>query len=225
MNRPGVMIFAAGRGTRMRHLTTDRPKPLVEVGGRPLIDHTLDIARHFAPAAIVANTHVFGDQIARHLAGSEVCLSHEERLLDTGGGLKAARAMLPPGPVMTLNADALWSGPNPLETLFRAWDGERMDALLLLLAPEARLGHLRDGDFSIGDGGRLRRGGAYTYSGAQIIRPEVLDEIGDEVFSLNRAWDLIEARGRLCGCLYDGRWCDVGQPESIPIAEGMLADG
>ena len=224
MIRPGVMIFAAGRGTRMRPLTESRPKPLVEVGGRALIDHALDIARAVRPAAVVVNTHVFADQIRDHLAGSEVRLSHEEALLDTGGGLKAARPLLPPGPVMTLNSDAIWSGPNPLERLARAWDGERMEALLLLLPPEARLGHLRSGDFDIDGDGRLRRGGPLTYSGAQILKPGVLDEIGEEVFSLNRAWDLIAARGGLHGCLYPGRWCDVGHPEAIGLAEGLLAD-
>ena len=224
MIRPGVMIFAAGRGTRMRHLTEHRPKPLVEVGGRPLLDHTLDLVRDFGPGGIVANAHVFSDQIAAHLAGSEVRLAREEHLLDTGGGLRAARPLLPPGPVMTLNADALWAGPNPLETLARAWDGDRMEALLLLLPPEARLGHLRDGDFDMGADARLNRGGPLTYSGAQILDPGVLDEIDGDVFSLNLAWDRIAARGGLYGCLYNGRWCDVGQPESIPIAERLLAD-
>ena len=224
MTRPGVMIFAAGKGTRMRHLSADRPKPLVEVGGRPLLDHTLDLVRAVSPGGIVANSHTFAEQVERHLAGTDVVLSHEEVLLDTGGGLKAARPLLPPGPVMTINSDAMWSGPNPLATLLEAWDPDRMEALLLMLAPEARLGHLRDGDFAIDAEGRMTRGGPFTYSGAQILHPDVLDEIGEDVFSLNRAWDLIGARAGLFGCLFPGRWCDVGQPESIAIAESLLTD-
>ena len=127
-----LMLFAAGFGTRMGALTADRPKPLVEVAGKPLIDHALDLAEGVGPLRRVANAHYRADQLAAHLDGRDVALSREEpEILDTGGGLRAALPLLGPDPVFALNTDAVWSGPNPLRLLAEAWDPERMDALLL----------------------------------------------------------------------------------------------
>jgi MurNAc alpha-1-phosphate uridylyltransferase len=221
-----VMLFAAGFGTRMGALTADRPKPLIEVAGRPLLDHALDIARGVRPARIVANAHYRARQIAAHLAGSEVRVSHEpETILDTGGGLRAALPLLAADPVYTLNTDAVWQGPNPLSLLREAWDGARMEALLLCLPPDAALGHAGAGDFTVGPGGQAARGPGAVYSGAQIIATGALAEVPERVFSLNRVWDGMIARGTLHAMLYPGRWCDVGRPEGIALAEAMLAEG
>ena len=112
------MLFAAGLGTRMGALTAHRPKPLVEVAGRPLIDHALDLAREAAVPRVVANLHYRGEMIRDHLAGSPVLFSDEtDRILETGGGLRQALPLLGPGPVYTLNSDAVWTGANPLTTL------------------------------------------------------------------------------------------------------------
>ena len=130
-----LMIFAAGFGTRMKALTVDRPKPLVPVAGRALIDHALHLARAAGVQRIVVNTHYRADQMAEHLEGSGVVISHEpEIILETGGGLKAALHLLGPGPVAVLNSDAIWTGENPLAELAKAWDGGSMEALLLLLS-------------------------------------------------------------------------------------------
>ena len=114
------MVFAAGLGTRMMPLTADRPKPMVEVAGRPLIDHALRIAEGAGCAPIVVNTHYRPDALRGHLRGRSVRLSHESTLLDTGGGLRAALPLLGPGPVLTLNSDMVWHGPNPFEALLAA---------------------------------------------------------------------------------------------------------
>ncbi|MFP4238614.1 MAG: nucleotidyltransferase family protein [Rhodosalinus sp.] len=221
-----VMLFAAGFGTRMGALTADRPKPLIEVAGRPLLDHALEIARGPRPARIVANAHYRAGQIAAHLADTEVRVSHEpEAILDTGGGLRAALPLLAADPVFTLNTDAVWQGPNPLSLLRAAWDGARMEALLLCLPPEDALGHAGAGDFAIGAGGQAVRGPGAVYSGAQIIATGALAEVPERVFSLNRVWDGMIARGTLYAMLYPGRWCDVGRPEGIALAEALLAEG
>lgn len=217
------MIFAAGFGTRMGALTADRPKPLIEVGGRPLIDHALDIAISAGIETIVANLHYRPEQLAAHLAPRGVKLSLEpDRILETGGGLRQARALLGHDPVFTLNSDAVWTGQNPLSELARAWDPTRMDALLLLLDPAAATGHEGPGDFHLGTDGRLTRGPGYVYSGAQIIKTEGLEDIADEVFSLNLLWDRLHAKGRVFGTLHDGGWCDVGRPEGIALANALL---
>jgi MurNAc alpha-1-phosphate uridylyltransferase len=221
MTPDAAMIFAAGLGTRMGALTRDRPKPLIPVAGRPLLDHALELAR---PAArrIVVNTHYLPDQIATHLAGSGVLISHEPGpILETGGGLRAALPLLGPGPVFTLNSDAVWNGPNPLLALRAAWDPARMEALLLLLDRPQAIGHTGPGDFIMTDG-HLTRGPGLVYSGAQIIQTTDLAAIPDTVFSLNKLWDRMIARGTLHGLRYSGQWCDVGRPDSIPLAEAML---
>jgi len=221
---PPVMIFAAGFGTRMGALTQDRPKPLIEVAGRTLIDHALNLVSQYAPPRIVVNLHYRADQLAAHLDGRDVLLSHETPdILDTGGGLRAARPLLGDGPVLTMNSDAVWRGPNPLTHLAPLWDGARMGALLLCLPPGRALGHAGPGDFTLAPDGRLARGPGLVYSGVQVIDPACLGDIPDRAFSLNRAWDRLAAEGRLFGAVYPGHWCDVGHPQGIALAEDMLA--
>lgn len=222
--RPGAaMLFAAGFGTRMGALTQDRPKPLIPVAGRPLLDHALEIARGADLSRIVVNTHYLGQQIAAHLKDSGVMLSHESPgILDTGGGLRAALPLLGDGPVYTLNTDAVWAGPNPLNLLARHWNPDRMDALLLLLPLPQAVGHSGPGDFTIDQDGRLGRGPGQVYSGAQIVKTEGLHMIERPVFSLNLLWDRILNSGRLFGLSYPGQWCDVGHPDGIAPAEAML---
>ncbi len=128
-----LMLFAAGLGTRMRHLTAQRPKPLIPLAGRPLIDRALDLAHAAGANPIVVNTHYLSAMLETHLAGTGVRLSPEPgEILETGGGLKQALPLLGEGPVMTLNPDSVWRGPNPLALLQAAWDPQRMDALLLV---------------------------------------------------------------------------------------------
>lgn len=221
--RPPLMLFAAGLGTRMRPLTDARPKPLVEVAGRPLIDHALDLAGAAGIGRIVVNLHYLPGQIRDHLAGrSGIAFSEEGMLLDTGGGLKKALPLLGDGPVLTLNTDAVWTDPLALKALLSAWDPARMEALLLLVPKERALGHAGPGDFLPGPDGRLRRGPGAVYTGAQILKTGRLAEIEDPAFSLNRVWDAMIAAGGLFGTMAAGAWCDVGRPGSIALAEAML---
>ncbi|MDE3120197.1 MAG: nucleotidyltransferase family protein [Paracoccaceae bacterium] len=219
-----LMLFAAGFGTRMGALTATRPKPLVEVAGRPLIDHALDLASGAGVGRIVVNTHYLPDQIAAHLAGRGILLSHEPQILETGGGLKAARGLLDSAEVFTLNSDAIWAGPNPLALLRAAWRPEAMDALLLLVPPERARGHRGRGDFLCDATGRLSRGPGLIYPGAQIIKTDAVAQVTEDVFSLNRVWDQILAGRRLYGLTYPGQWCDVGRPEGIAEAEALLRE-
>jgi MurNAc alpha-1-phosphate uridylyltransferase len=224
------MIFAAGLGTRMGELTRDRPKPLIEVGGRALIDHALALVREAGVARIVVNTHSHPGQMHAHLArvAPEVLVSHEPQRLETGGGLKCALPLLGPGPVFTLNADMVWSGPNPLAALDAAWasgDG----ALLVLVPRAAATGHGGAGDFfrDPATGSLTRRGDArsadFVYAGAQIIDTAALDAFPEAVFSLNPVWDRLGAEGRLRGIVHPGAWVDVGRPEGIALAKAELA--
>lgn len=221
-----LMLFAAGLGTRMGALTATLPKPLIPVAGKPLLDHALALADQAGISTRVANLHYRGDQIAAHLAGRDVALSWErEQVLETGGGLRAALPLLGGGPVMTLNTDAVWTGANPLQELAAEWDDARMDALLLLLPAAKATGHSGTGDFLLDSENRLARAkgaAGKVYLGAQIIRPDLLAEIPEKVFSLNLLWDKMIARGRAFGLIHQGGWCDVGRPEGIATAEALL---
>ena len=228
---PGaVMIFAAGLGTRMGALTRDRPKPLIEVAGVSLLDRALALARGAGVARIVVNTHAHARQMQAHLARAApgALISHEPELLETGGGLARALPLLDADPVFTLNADMVWSGPNPLTVLAATWDPSRMDALLCLVPRAEATGHAGPGDFfAAPDGALARRGAApaadFVYAGAQIIRAGALAGHAGPVFSLNPVWDRLIAAGRLFGCVHRGAWVDVGRPEGIALAEAALA--
>lgn len=219
-----LMIFAAGRGTRMAPLTDRLPKPLIEVGGRTLLDRALDLAAGAGIGRVVVNIHHLGGQIADHLAGRPgIALSDErDALLETGGGLRRALPLLGPGPVLTLNPDAVWTGPNPLAALLAAWEPARMDALLALVPADRAVARVGPGDFALDSGGRIARGGGLVYGGAQIIRPDRLAAIPEAAFSLNRLWDLMIAEGRAFGLVHPGAWCDVGRPDCIAAAEALL---
>ncbi len=229
---PPAMIFAAGRGLRMGALTAHQPKPMIPVAGRPLIDYALDTVADAGVRRAVVNTHHCPQPLVTHLAHEdrlEVHTLHEEELLETGGGLRNALPLLGPGPVWTVNADAVWSGPNPLNVLQPG--GPLPQGARLLLVPKARArGHKGAGDFFLSEDGTLRRRGTadsapYIYTGVQLIDPSGLEAVGERVFSLNVIWDQMLAAGRLGGAIYPGDWCDVGQPESLPLAEALVADG
>lgn len=220
-----LMLFAAGFGTRMGALTQNQPKPLIRVLGAPLIDHALKLTDAISPDQIVINLHYLADMLVDHLRPhGSVVTTYEPDILETGGGLKAALPLLGNEPVYTLNPDAIWAGPNPLEILRVAWDPSRMDALLMCIPVDKTVGYMGHGDFKMDPNGRLCRGPGLVYGGAQIIKTDGLADISDRAFSLNLLWDKMLAKNRLYGVSYAGRWCDVGHPGGIDLAEKMLTD-
>lgn len=219
-----LMIFAAGFGTRMGDLTKDRPKPLIPVAGKPLIDRALDLAADAGCSPTVANAHYLADQMEKHLEGTGVRVSREDaEILDTGGGLKQALPLLGEGPVLTLNPDVIWSGPNPLSLLRENWSQTDHGALLLCVPLSRAIGRLGGGDFGVDELGGASRGGDLVFGGAQMIRTEIVAEQPERVFSLNRIWDHLISENRLQVLEYPGHWCDVGRPDGIVLAERMLA--
>ena len=219
-----IMLFAAGLGTRMGDLVADRPKPMVPVAGKPLIDHALALTDGQPLQTPVINLHYKAAVLREHLADRPIVFSDEtDKLRDTGGGLRHALPLLGPDPVMTLNTDAIWRGPNPIAHLLQSWRND-MDALLVMVPQAQVIGHKGAGDFTMDHTGQLRRGPGLIYSGLQIIRTDGLHDIADDVFSLNLLWDQMIAKGTLYGTTYSGRWCDVGQPDSIPLAEALIAE-
>ncbi len=229
-----AMVLAAGLGTRMRPLTNDRPKALVEVGGRALIDHVLDRLADAGVERAVVNVHWFADRLESHLAARTrpaVVISDERaELLETGGGLKKARPLLGDDPIFVANIDSVWiDRGDALGDLIRLWDPERMDAALLLARREGSIGFEGGGDFFLGDDGVLTfRGEAasapFAYMGVHITRPDYADAGPDGPFSLSPLWRQSAAEGRLYGCVLDGDWMHVGDPQARDEAEARLKD-
>lgn len=215
------MMFAAGFGTRMRPLTNDRPKPMIEVAGKPLIEHALEQLAGHGP--VVVNLHYMADTLSAYLQDRDVrTVIETPEILDTGGGLRNALPLLGGGPVVTMNTDAVWKGPWALPGLVSRWEPEHMDALLLCVPTERASGHAGTGDFQLDEDNRLQRGPGMIYTGVQILKTDRLAGIAEPSFSLNRIWDEIHADGRLFGAVYPGQWCDVGTPAGIALAEDML---
>jgi len=224
-HRPNaLMLFAAGFGTRMGALTAHRPKPMIEVAGKPLIDHTLDLAQPCEFDRTIANLHYLPDVLETHLAPRNVQTLHETpEVLETGGGLKNALPLLGTAPAVTSNTDAVWKGPNPFEMVLNAWNPDKMDALLICVPLQNCLGHTGKGDFVIDRNGALTRGpGDVVYSGIQILKTDLIAARPERVFSLNVIWNQMLKDDRLFGLRYPGKWCDVGHPEGISLAENML---
>jgi N-acetyl-alpha-D-muramate 1-phosphate uridylyltransferase len=219
-----LMIFAAGFGTRMGALTADRPKPMIEIAGRRMIDRAIDLGEAAGCRPIVANTHYRADLLAPVLADRGVAVSHETPdILDTGGGLRRALPLLGSGRIATLNPDVAWSGPNPLTILLDSRWPEGAGALLLVV-PEVRAhGRTAPGDFSLAADGRLSRGGAFVYTGVQLIEGTAVQGEPGRAFSLNAVWNALAAEGRLFGAVYSGHWCDAGHPDGLALAETLLA--
>ena len=229
-----AMVLAAGLGTRMRPLTDDRSKALVEVAGRALIDHVLDRLAESGIGRAVVNVHYFADRLEDHLAARTrpaITISDERgELLETGGGLKKARPLLGDAPVLVANIDSVWTEPGvpAVERLLRAWDPARMDALLLVVPLDHASGFDGPGDFFL-DAGRLAfRGDApsapYAFMGVHLTKPQLVDDQPDGPFSLTRIWRRLAAEGRLHGVVFDGFWMHVGDPAARDAAEARLAE-
>lgn len=237
MSRPTTaFVLAAGLGKRMRPLTAIMPKPMVPLGGRPLVDHVLDRLAEAGITRAIVNVHYLADQIERHLADRtmpRITISDErDRVLDTGGGVKRALPLIGAEPFVVHNSDSVWlEGPHAnLPSLLDAWDETRMDSLLLLATSVRSLGYDGEGDFLMHADGRLerRRAGSpapFVFTGVSIAHPRLLDGLEDDVFSLNRAWDRAIANGRLYGMRLDGYWMHVGTPEALAAAETCLVEG
>lgn len=233
-----AMIMAAGLGKRMQPLTHDRPKPMIEVAGKTLIDRALDRLAEAGITRVVVNLHYMADILEAHLKarseGPEIVFSDERSaLLDTGGGVKRALDLLGNAPFFVLNSDMIWTdGPknnaeNTLLQMADAWHGSNMNALLLMV-PTANIAHYTGrGDFEMDSAGRLAHRGEdhpapFLYGGIQILHPRILEGFAEAAFSTNLAWDKALANGRLFGSRHDGAWMHVGTPEAVKEAEDLL---
>jgi MurNAc alpha-1-phosphate uridylyltransferase len=229
-----AMIMAAGLGQRMRPLTNGKPKPLVQVLGKPLIDYGLERLSEVGCDLAVVNVHYLPDQIeawAMNRASPRIVISDERaEILDTGGGIVKALSLLGDEPFFVVNSDSIWidKGSPALERLIAHWDDARMDCLLLLCHPKRTIGYDGHGDFlTDADGritGRFKSGETgLAYIGAYLVHPRLFADVRLSKFSMNLLWDRAIAERRLYGIEHEGQWLHVGTPDAIPLAEDAIA--
>jgi MurNAc alpha-1-phosphate uridylyltransferase len=233
-----AMVLAAGLGTRMRPITETMPKPLVRIGGKPMIDYVLDALVAAGVQTVVVNVHHHADQMETHLAKEkrvEIRISNErDQLMDSGGGLtKGLKSLDRDQPALVTNADLFWVGepdnePDNLSRLALRFDPLRMDMAMLCVEQERTTGHNGKNDFSMAYDGRLTRfaPGALNpvvYAGALALMPHLFDDAPDGPFNLNIYFDRAIATGRLFGTGLNGQWLTVGTPDAIAPAEAVVA--
>jgi len=230
-----AMILAAGLGTRMRPLTNDRPKPLIQVRGKTLIDHAIDRLVQAGVEMIAVNVHYRADLLKEHLSGRrdvEIRISDEsEGLLDSGGGIANVLPWFEAEPFFTHNSDSIWveGTGHALEKMNARWNPDEMDALMMVAPTVTSVCYEGRGDFLMDADGRLarvpeQRVAPFVWSGVQIVHPRLFDNLPGPKFSINLLWDRAIDRGRLFGLRLDGVWMHIDRPDAIKESEAFLAD-
>ena len=227
-----AMVMAAGHGTRMRPLTNDRSKAMVEVNGRPLIDHMLARLADIGIERAIVNVHAHADHLEAHLkarkTGPEIIISDErEALLETGGGVVKALPLFGNAPILICNIDAIWvEFDAALKMLLAEWKPKVMDELFLLARRDSSLGYSGKGDFDLLEGGRILRRtnetADYVYAGVEVFKPQLADSYQIEKFSRNVIWNDSLKLKRIYGIELPGYWMHVGDPRAVTAAEAVL---
>ncbi len=229
-----AMVFAAGLGTRLQPLTLHTPKPLIEVGGQALLDHTLQRFQQAGVHDIIVNTHYLAEQVnahvARRFADLHVTFSHEDPILETGGGIVKVLAHFDGEPFFSANSDTIWidQGASALERLAQAFDAERMDALLLLHPLERAVGYRGPGNFGLDGDGILTRppSAPYVFTGLQILHPRLFQGRSAVPFSLRELYLAAQRPdgklARMHGLIHEGDWVHVGSPEELAEANAFF---
>jgi MurNAc alpha-1-phosphate uridylyltransferase len=220
------MILAAGRGERMRPLTLERPKPLLEAGGAPLIVHHLRALAVAGFTDVVINLSWLGAQIRTalgegHAHGVRLSYSDEgPEPLETGGGIFRALPLLGPDAFLVLNGD-VWTdfACARLRTALRP-----DDLAHLVLVPNPR--HNPRGDFVLEDGRVVEGDGArLTFSGLGVYRAGLFSGCRDGIFKLAPLLRAAARAGRVSGEMHAGGWLDIGTPERLAELDALLARG
>lgn len=231
-----IMLFAAGLGNRMRHLTENNPKTLIPILGKPILHHALELCKDYPFKKIVINTHYLNKQVEKSIQDfkktntnlPEIVIIYEEELLETGGAIKNAHTTLGNEPIFTLNTDiVLRAEYNIFEFMLKKWDKDKMDFLLLMQPYENSVGYSGHGDFDLDLDGKLIRPDkqgdyAYMYAGLQILKPTQIVKHPLRIFSLREYY--LNSDKVIGLPAPDARWYHASRPEDIiDIEMDMLA--
>lgn len=231
-----IMLFAAGLGNRMRHLTENSPKTLIPILGKPILHHALELCKSYPFKKIVINTHYLNEQVEQSIKDfqeanpnfPEIVIIYEEELLETGGAIKNAYKILGKEPVFTLNTDiVLQAEYNIFDFMLETWDKDKMDFLLLMQPYKNSVGYTGYGDFDLDTARKLVRPDKqenyeYMYAGLQILKPEKVAKHPLRIFSLREYY--LNSDKVIGLAAHDARWYHATKPEDIiNIEMDMLA--
>lgn len=230
-----AMVLAAGLGLRMRPITDKLPKPMVQVAGKPLLDHVLDKLAEAGVEKAIVNVHYLPDQIIRHVASRQrprVVISDERNeILGTGGGVVKALPQLGTAPFFHMNADTMWiDGVRAnLMRLAETFDPASMDMLMLMAPTTSSIGYDGRGDYTMSADGTLHKRKEkqitpFVYAGAAIVSPHLFASAPEGEFGLPKLFDAAEEAGRLFGLRLEGTWMHVGTPDAIGEAERAVLE-
>lgn len=226
-------ILAAGFGTRMMPLTADKPKPMVGINGRPMIDYVLDDFAAHGLRSVIVNTHYKASVLEDHLqsrAAPKIIISHEDDILETGGGLVHALPLMERKDFFISAGDSFLengSGETAMTRLEQAWNAQEMD-ILILLQPISNMALTQGvGDYHLDGHGRACRApdkkGSYMFTGLRINAPRIFDGAPQGAFSYLELLDKAEQAGRLYGLIHDGAWHHISTPEDVRALNTSLS--
>jgi len=224
-----AFILAAGQGTRLRPYTNNIPKPMVSVAGKPIIEHIMDKLKSIGVSNIIINLYYLGDVIKKYFKNSNFIFSNEDKILDTGGGVKHALTHIKEDSFFLINGDAFWvedDDYNALETLNNSWNPDKMD-ILLLLQPINKMKLTQGiGDYDIDSDGRairsLNKTGVYMFAGIRLTKKSVIENINDDVFSFLKCMDIAEKNGKLFGLISQCNWHHISTPDDLKSVNHAL---
>ena len=228
-----AMVLAAGRGTRMRHLSKQTPKPILDVAGKSILKRILSKLSHAKINHVVINLHYLGQEIKDHLVDVRVpniTYSEEKELLETGGGVKKALPLLKNDSFFVINGDMLWADSEhcALSVMKEMWKDQEMDILLLLYPTRDVPGHSGDGDYFLESDGRIKRrkenekGAPYIFAGARVCHKRIFDGEERTSFGFLDLFDKAEKQGKLYGVVHDGQWFHFSTPEMLAVSAEII---
>lgn len=217
-------ILAAGFGKRMMPLTADKPKPMVAVQGKPMIDHIIGSYEAFGISTIVVNTHYNAEILEQHLGAlpskADILISHEEDILETGGGISHALPLMQRADFFVSSGDSyLEDAPAAMRKMQEYWDSEKMDILILLQDIKAMTLTQGVGDYDLDDNGRAIRSkdktGRYMFTSLRINAPHIFDDAPAGPYSYLELLDRAQSAGRLYGIVHHAQWHHISTPDDV----------
>tara|TARA_B100000029_G_scaffold508558_1_gene595765 strand:+ start:561 stop:1265 length:705 start_codon:yes stop_codon:yes gene_type:complete len=226
-----AMILAAGYGKRLKPLTDNTPKPLIEVKGKPLLQNTIEFLLNIDCKEIVINTHyrheLIEDFIKKNFGNKNIIISYEKEILDTGGGIKKAADLFNNKKILVTNSDVFWTNKNSDHIIKFINNVHSFENCKLLLVPENYVNGLYNisGDFYL-DSGKVFRWKKnktkFFYSGLQILELNLLNNYLEDKFSINLLWDKLISKNQLYGDKLESNWYHVGDIKALNDMKNLI---
>lgn len=235
-----VMIFTAGYGKRMKHLTANQPKTLVKISGKPILGHILESIINTKINKIIINTHYCHEQINSYIKAfqndfkpnQEFIIIYEQKILETGGAIKNALSQVTNKSIFVCNSDTIIRSPFCIfEYLNTKWNivqnfNKDVDYLLLLQPKSETIGYVGNGDFNMSVNGAMKKPHNidhfdYIYTGICILKPQAIAKRNEQIFSLGKCF--MDNLSKIRGTSIQGlKWYHASMPNDIQSIEDEL---